>query len=77
MEHPPRNADTKVASTVQALLAESNQTKEWLVTTTGISRSNLYRRLNGSTSFTIDELSQISRALNVPLSRFVLELSAA
>lgn len=61
----------KVAGEVRAEAARQKVTVTALAEATGMSRVILGRKLNGSAPIGIEELVRISRALNVPMSRFL------
>lgn len=54
-----------VSAHVSAQIKESGVKLTWLCEKTGIPRSTMVRRLNGSTSFTLNELDRIATALRL------------
>lgn len=62
---PPKSRQI-VAGEVLAHLARNRQTVVWLSGAAGLSPTTLYRRLQGKSAFTIDELLSVSAALDVP-----------
>lgn len=55
----------KVAREVAEQIKASGVTVAWLCEHTGIPRSTLVRRLNGSTPFDLNELDRIAAALRI------------
>jgi|SRR6185312_11198497 len=53
---------------IRAGLARENLTQEQLAQHIGLSRTGVYRRLNGDTAFTVDELTATAECINVPLA---------
>lgn len=67
-------ADTtqqQIAQKVAAHIKDSGVTIVWLCEKSGIPRSTLLRRLNGSTPFNINELERIAAALRVPTTELM------
>lgn len=54
-----------VSAHVSDQIKESGVKLTWLCEKTGIPRSTMVRRLNGSTSFSLNELDRIAAALRV------------
>lgn len=58
----PRTATAnKVASAIKA----ANLTRREVSDSTGIPYTTLFRKMNGHSSFTLDEIASVARALNV------------
>ncbi len=70
------NAAQAAADEVLAVLARMRKTREWLAEQSGISLSTLTRRLNGGSSFTLDELVQIARTLDISISELLKPVAA-
>ncbi len=57
-----------VIANIRALLATRGISRAALAHSLGWSESGLYRRLTNRTTLTLDELDELSSALNVPVS---------
>lgn len=62
----------QAARTIRLHLADRGEAIETLSNVTGISHSTLKRRLNGLSSFTIDELDVIARHFSVTVSDLLI-----
>lgn len=70
----PRSA---TAAKVVAAVASANLTRRDLADATGIPYTTLFRKLNGHSSFTLDEIASVAAALNVePTSLLAFEAAA-
>ncbi len=61
-----------VADRVAESIKASGVTVAWLCEQTGIPRTTLARRLNGSTAFDLNELDRIAAALRVAVTEFLV-----
>ena len=58
----------QVAGEVRAAVARNKMTATALGEATGISRSSLHRKMQGTRSFTVEELIRVADALGLPPS---------
>lgn len=68
---------TETAHRVTAAIEAAGESKLSIAEKTGIPRTTLWRRLNGLTSFYMEELHLIARVLDVPVTDFVVTERAA
>ena len=54
-----------VASRIQEAMQEADRSVSWTATKAGISISTFRRKLNRGTAFTVGEVAQVARALDI------------
>lgn len=59
--------EATVAAEVRANLARRGKSKVWLAQLLGMSPATLHRRLNGTSSFSLAELTAIADGLGIPV----------
>lgn len=62
-----------VAAEVRAELGRQRRSGSWLARELGVAQSAMSRRLTGELPFDVDELEAISAALDVPVTRFLID----
>ncbi|MFT9771111.1 helix-turn-helix domain-containing protein [Brevibacterium casei] len=72
-----RRALPAVAANVRAELARQGMSQRALADILGKSQTYIYRRLNGETPFTIDDLALIAGHLEIPLAALIADSSPA
>lgn len=63
--HTAQNLNQGFAAEVRAELARQGKTPTWLAEQTDININTLHRRLKGGSRFSLTEVGQIARALNL------------
>lgn len=69
MQLTPTSKD--VAASVKDAMTERGVSQAALADATGIPRVTLIRRLNGHSSFTVEELANVAEHLQVPMQSFL------
>jgi transcriptional regulator with XRE-family HTH domain len=77
MNSPTTNLNDRVAQRVQAEMEAAGVTQLRLSEESGIPRATLIRRLRGQSSFNIDEVELIAKALGCSLRSLLLGDEAA
>lgn len=72
-----RHSIPTVAANVRAELARKGLSQRALADVLGKSQTYIYRRLNGETPFTIDDLALIAGHLEIPLAALIADSSPA
>ncbi|MCV7186995.1 helix-turn-helix domain-containing protein [Mycolicibacterium thermoresistibile] len=65
---PCDSQSQRVAANVRAEMARTKRTQSALAHSIGMKQQALSRRLSGRTPFTVDEIAEIARCLDVPVA---------